>query len=58
MFRGMFVMEAIHSTALSCGCGKCIACRASAGDQDAIAQVFIAVADDQARRKREDKRDE
>ena len=49
MYLGFLVMEAIHSTALSCGCGKCTACRASAGDQDALAEVFVAVQDNMRR---------
>lgn len=45
MIGALMVMEAIHSTALSCGCGRCLACRASAGDMQAIAEVFVAVHD-------------
>jgi hypothetical protein len=56
MLRGMMIMEAVHSTALSCGCGRCTACRASAGDQDAIAEVYDAVAEDQDRRRQDTSR--
>ena len=45
MLQGLLLMEAIHSTALSCGCGSCTACRASAGDEAALASVFLAVSE-------------
>lgn len=35
MFNPFMLKEAIHSTALSCGCGKCVACRAADGDEEA-----------------------
>lgn len=44
------VIEAIHSVALECGCGRCVACKASAGDKQAIAEVFIAINDAEAKR--------
>ena len=43
--RPFLLMEAIHSTALSCGCGTCLACRASAGDRDAMVEVLAAAQD-------------
>lgn len=49
----MMVMEAIHSTALSCRCGTCKACRASAGDLIALAEVFAAVTEADERREQE-----
>lgn len=45
MLHLFMLMEAIHSTALSCGCGDCDACKASAGDEAALARVIATVHD-------------
>lgn len=43
MLNMMILMEAIASSAMSCGCGTCVTCRAAHGDQEAIAQVMAAI---------------
>lgn len=45
MLHMMMLREAVASTALSCGCGTCVACRAANGDADAWADVLTAASD-------------
>jgi hypothetical protein len=43
MFSSLLLTEAIHSTALSCGCGECVVCLAADGDEDAWAEIAAGV---------------
>jgi hypothetical protein len=48
MINLFMLKEAIHSTALSCGCGTCTACRAAAGDKQAWSRMVDLLAADRA----------